>query len=396
MNPELVKITEKILKIILISAVCFTILHFVIKSLLYWEKRFMNKILDRIEYSNEFAVAYAHVNDLIYIRERVVNRNTLPVPNIMVDFSTPSTLQFPDTKTSLVNLSRVISGIFSLEQNQRITRNRKVICTSRGFYHIKAASLSIRGFFSGSLFSRAVDINSKLWVYPEFIDMRTFFKFNSSPMGEILVRRWIMEDPFLYSGVRAYQPGDAFKKIHWGLTARNMEIMVRQNDYTSEMKLCIALNIQPSPKLFNNVIDKKIAETGIKVAATLVDHATQVNAPVCFLCNSIRRESRNEIEIIDYGKGKKHFSHIMENMAQLLINNSRTLMELIEYAYANINDSEIVFITHYVSYDALIAAGRLTGKGNKIQFIIMDKEGKYSEVTKGFDALYLLPEKLSV
>ena len=289
----------------------------------------------------------------------------------------------------MVNTSRVITGLFSLGSGQRILRNRTIKCTARGLFEVKGASISARGFISGALFSRSVETGSSLWVYPEFIDMRTLYQFNSSPMGNVMVKRWIMEDPFLYSGVRLYRPGDALKKIHWGLTAKNREVMVRQNDFTSEMKLCIALNIQPSPKIFGNIVDKNIAETGIKVAATLIDQATQVNAPVNFLCNSIRRGSRNQMEVIDYGSGKKHFATIMENMAQLLIDNSRTLEELVEYIHANITDSAVVIVTHYINYDILASAGRLTGKGNKVQFIILDEESKYSDITKHIDAMFV-------
>jgi hypothetical protein len=388
-TAEIVDIARSVWKAIIIIVLAFAALNFLIQALLRWEKRFMNRILNRIEYENEFAVSYAHVNDLIYIRERVTNRNAIPLPKIRVDFSTPSSLEFPEIKTALVNTSRVVTSLYSLGSDQRVLRNRSVKCTTRGFYDIKGASVTVRGFISGALFSRAVEINAKLWVYPEFIDMRTLYQFSSSPMGDVIVRRWIMEDPFLYSGVRVYRPGDAFKKIHWGLTAKNREIMVRQNDYTSEMKLCVALNIQPSPVLYGNIVDKTIAETGIKVAATLVDQATEVNAPVSFICNSIRRGSRNAIEVIDYGKGKKHFAYIMENMAQLMINNSRTLEELVDYLYENISDSAIVIVTHYVNYNVLHSAGRLRGKGNKVQFIVLDDEYKYNDIRMNTDIVFL-------
>lgn len=388
-SDQIFALTGSIWRIVFALAISFTALHFIIQGLLLWEKRFMNRFLNQIDYVNEFAVNYAHVNDEIYIREKITNRNAIPLPSIWVDFSTLSSLEFPGIKTSKVNTSRVITGLFSLGSGQRISRNRTVKCTERGFFEVKGASVSIRGFISGALFSRSVETGTKLWVYPEFIDMRTLNQFNSSPMGDVMVRRWIMEDPFLYSGVRVYRPGDAFKKIHWGLTAKNREVMVRQNDYTSEMKLCVALNIQPSPKVFGNTVNKNIAEIGIKVAATLVDQATQVNAPVSFICNSIQRGSRNKMEAIDYGTGKKHFATIMENMAQLLIHNSRTLVELMEYIEANITDSAVVIVTHYVNYDVLSVASRLTGKGNKVQFIILDEERKYGDITKQLDATFV-------
>ena len=48
--------------------------------------------------------------------------------------------------------------------------------------------------------------------------------------GDVLVKRWIMPDPFLVGGLREYRAGDPMRSVHWGASARTGRMQVKTYD----------------------------------------------------------------------------------------------------------------------------------------------------------------------
>ena len=75
-----------------------------------------------------------------------------------------------------------------------------------------------------------VDVNARLTVLPAPADLTLDFRTPKHMIGDVIVRRHLLFDPFLIAGVRAYTPGDTMNRIHWLATARQGELMVHNND----------------------------------------------------------------------------------------------------------------------------------------------------------------------
>lgn len=73
-------------------------------------------------------------------------------------------------------------------------------------------------------------------VYPNLIDLNSSFVVADSLQGDVFVRRWIIEDPIMISGIRDYTPSDNYKDINWKATAKNQTLKVNKYDYTADKK----------------------------------------------------------------------------------------------------------------------------------------------------------------
>ena len=64
------------------------------------------------------------------------------------------------------------------------------------------------------------NLQANLVVYPSIIPMQEVPLPSHNWQGDISVRRWIVDDPFIISGVREYRAGDGMNQISWKATAR--------------------------------------------------------------------------------------------------------------------------------------------------------------------------------
>ena len=65
-------------------------------------------------------------------------------------------------------------------------------------------------------------------------------------LGDISVRRFIMDDPCLLMGYREYSGREPMKQISWTQSAKTGTLMVRQNDFTAEHIAVVIVNVDPS------------------------------------------------------------------------------------------------------------------------------------------------------
>ncbi len=67
-------------------------------------------------------------------------------------------------------------------------------------------------------------------------------------MGEVPVRRFILDDPCMLKGYREYTGREPMKQISWPQTAKTGQLMVRQNDFIIDRNVSILINIEDAPE----------------------------------------------------------------------------------------------------------------------------------------------------
>ncbi|MGI6669310.1 MAG: DUF58 domain-containing protein [Acetivibrionales bacterium] len=72
------------------------------------------------------------------------------------------------------------------------------------------------------------------------------------------------EDMTTVSDVRKYEYGDGLKRVHWKLTAKTGEIMVKKFQSTSQTNVLMLLDLQKNPYSFaeNIVLEDSVIESG--------------------------------------------------------------------------------------------------------------------------------------
>lgn len=326
----------------------------------------------KLNYKCEFSVPEAHEGDSLYLVETVYNCKLLPVPWLKVDIHSSRWLDFAGTCSVIAQDDRRVTSSFTLRSYQRTTRKWKLKCLKRGVFTTENVTLVSGDLLNFRIVSIPVAVNAQLMVYPEIVDLDELFTPVNLQQSDKTVNRWIVDDPFMVSGIRQYAPGDPLNRIHWPATARAGRLMVKKNDFTSQRSLTILLNMQSQLYEYTDTINKKNAELGIKVSATLLDRALKEGSPVRLGTNGCTSpDARKEI-FTGEAADKEHVSDLFKILARLLMRNVMDFEVMLDEVIPVLENTEVVIITAYMSKRMCEQSDQLVLAGNTVSIILLD------------------------
>jgi len=131
-------------------------------------------------------------------------------------------------------------------------------------------------------------------------------------LGDLSVRRFIIEDPILTVGFKEYTGREPMKAISWSQSARAGRMMVKSFDYTTEFSVSVVLNVELSeenetPSLIENCLS--ITHT---VCQTLEDRKIKYD----FFSNIVAHGSLGRWDYIGEGLGQSHFQIVLEGLGR--------------------------------------------------------------------------------
>lgn len=227
-----------------------------------------------LSYTARLAQNEVYEGDEAVLTEVLANGKRLPLPFVKTEIIAPDCLDFGvDAEKSMENL-RYIPSVFSLKGREQCTRVRKIKCLRRGEFEIGSKSLYGSDLFGMSDFSAVNELSEKLTVLPAPLGAEDFYPSNRLLYGDIQVRRFICEDPFLISGSHEYTGREPMNSIFWNGSAKTGRLMALNRDYTTVSRLLILLTFQrrdevPVPA------HSSVCELLIKAAAFAVEQAVK-------------------------------------------------------------------------------------------------------------------------
>lgn len=168
---------------------------------------------------------------------------------------------------------------FSLAPRNRKTFSFELECKYRGSYDIGIQSVEIEDFLG--IFKLSYKSMEPKWVnvYPRIVyldrfDIKTDF---SSETYSVLNSRY--EDSALTSDIRKYAYGDNYRKIHWKLTAKANELMVKNSQGTSETSATLVLDLKRNNfgVEVNTIVEDKVIECVVAVAHYCLSRWVPIN-----------------------------------------------------------------------------------------------------------------------
>ena len=96
-------------------------------------------------------------------------------------------------------------------------------------------------------------------------------------LGDISVRRFILEDPSMLLGYRPYTGVEPMKAISWLQTARTGQLMVKQHDFTVDTDVAVLVDIE--------AVKKHLAERCFSLVRTVCDELEDRRIPYVVLSN---------------------------------------------------------------------------------------------------------------
>ena len=145
-----------------------------------------------------------------YIEEQFTVKNTSLLPKLWLEVRDLSEL--PGHRPS-----RVIN---SLGPRRKRGWTVRTMCQRRGRFRMGPVELTSGDAFGLFRTTRRLDVSSSVIVYPYTADLPAFLPPGGELSGGDALRRKTHHITTNVSGVRDYEPGDSFNRIHWKSTAR--------------------------------------------------------------------------------------------------------------------------------------------------------------------------------
>ncbi|MDF2936302.1 MAG: hypothetical protein K0Q90_1675 [Paenibacillaceae bacterium] len=201
----------------------------------YWERRIYPRIRVEVRVSRD----YADPGEELELRIKVVNPTRLPCPKIRLDFVLPDELAVlgggGDRRV------RLDTYLLARQSAELIV---SAVAVRRGVARWNQAVLECFDLFGLQRSILTVYPQMQVVVRPARVAAGSGRGLLNGLMGDIRVRRFIQEDPSLFTGVRPYAGGDPMKSISWFATARTGGLMVKQFGHTADVRVWLLLNGQ--------------------------------------------------------------------------------------------------------------------------------------------------------
>lgn len=348
--------------------------------------------LFRLQYTRSFNKEKVYAGEEIEMIDEISNNKLLPIPWLRLESKIDRNLQFVGKQDQLteVHSEEFHRTLFSMLPYQKITRRHKVRCTKRGYYELKNVSLTLGDIFGFGESFRKFNAKAAVTVFPEMIAIEEIPLPSHSWLGDIIVRRWIIEDPFVIAGVRDYSRGDSLNSVNWKATARTGNLQVSKKDYTADHQLMIYLNFDESEDIWMPIQNTSLIEKGISYAASIAGNSIAKGINTGFGCNSylvepFREKTENDTKSsirIEPKSGKHQLTYLYDTMAKLSMDRSisfnRFLMEDLETR----TQTDILLITSIITDNIQEKIHLLEKQGNKIELLMLTDhpnqgEGEY-------------------
>ena len=335
---------------------------------------FMKTGLIGIRYDRRLDVRACHQGDEIEMVETIENRKWLPVPWLRVESQIPAALRF-GTQANLDISSGSIyqnhKSLFSLMPYTRITRRHTVRCAKRGYFRADSVTMTTGDLFGFATNTKRLDVGFELIVYPKPLMPEEWDLPTHSWMGEAVVRRWIVDDPFLIAGTREYRCGDPLKAINWKASARTGKLQVHKRDHTADHRLLIVLNVEDHEGMWSVATNEDLVDYGLSLAAGMARIAVERGMEAGFAANAAEAGRDGEQPAyVGPGAGQPHLLAILESMARLKTERLIPLHELLQLLDERLDErTDIAVLSSYENDKIINAARKLEESGHAVRIL---------------------------
>lgn len=301
--------------------------------------------------------------------EEIDNAKLLPLPWVRSEISCSRWLSFYGSAVTSKDGAQkgLISGIFTLRGRQKCRRTWRVRCEKRGVFTVEDISLTVSDLFGLVRSARVIKLNQQVRVLPIPADIESGGMSSDVFIGDIPVRRFVLPDPFVISGAREYTGREPMNRIHWAQSARTGSLMVYNNEYTTERRVLILLNVQRSFHGERQEIGLPTLEALIKGAAFMLDWCMKTHTQCALTVNS-----PTPVEP-ECGEGYGHTIKLLRQLAELETACGAHIDDFIaETRFDGFTD--VVFISSFLDekcYDTLHA---LSENGRSVSIFSTDIE----------------------
>jgi hypothetical protein len=307
---------------------CISLMHIVV-------------IYIRFKYVQDFDKKYIVKGDTVNFNVKFSNEDFIPYPYLTAVFKGENSF-FP---------VRGEIRKFSLAPYSGKTFTYEFKCMYRGSFEVGLEKLEIMDILGLFKLKYRIKSSRNLVVHPriiqiENIHMKEGYLYDSQNMLETK-----HEDMAMVSNIRKYAYGDVFKKIHWKLTAKMDDIMVKDFKNTYETSAVVILDL--SRNNHTPSINMEIEDRVIETTVSIINYCLSKWIPVelVYYMNGMHKM---------IGNSPLDFDEIYTCLAEIKFNGDVSVSDLLELFLKNNTETTNLFVVtpniNYPLVDSLYAA----------------------------------------
>jgi uncharacterized protein (DUF58 family) len=152
----------------------------------------------------------------------------------------------------------------------------------------------------------------EITVYPKTVDSKRFSFIRSRISGEAERKKYMLEDPFVFRGIRDYTSNDSLKNVNWKATARTGNLCVNEYNESVSRNVCILLNLEDDGMLTYDSVN----EEAISLAASVAEEFIRQGINVSLISNACDVDTKEAVGIRE-GAGVGHLGSINTVLARM-------------------------------------------------------------------------------
>ncbi len=216
-------------------------------------------------------------------------------------------------------------------------------CKYSGNYEIGVDKIEIEDFLGILRLTYKVPFPLSITVYPRVIILDRFRLKTDFVSESYSVLNSKYEDIGALQDIRKYEYGDSLKKVHWKLTAKLNEIMIRKFQSATEASAIVLLDLKKNNYSFeqNTIIEDMLIESTISV----IHYCLYSWIPVNFIYYT------NKITDIR-ANTPFEFQNIYNNLTEIRFSDSYELSDILDvYIKNSIVKTNLLIFTSNLNYD---------------------------------------------
>jgi len=306
------------------------------------------------------------------LTEVIENRKLLPLLWLRIETRFSETMLFTKNDNTNVRAGVFHRSVTSMQPFRRIKRVYKIVCTKRGYYRLGAATVTTGDLIGLANKSIAYKSEAELHVYPIALKPSLLNFPARSFLGDTIVKRFFLPDPFLPAGIRDYSNTDPQKLINWKASAKTGKLVVQRHDFTSDSNLLVFFNTDYSSGSWDNSTPQKTdtLENMLRVLAAILDMSILRGQKTALYTNAISECDGREV-FVTSASGRNQREKLYMAMAEIKFVRTRSFHSLIRETASIIKDEDVLIMTRYVSDEIITECNNLRKAGNKVEIFIV-------------------------
>lgn len=281
--------------------------------LVLFEKYWADFALRSLRFKGSLSRPFAEPGEIITWSATIENHSRLPIPFVRLTESFPPEASIvSDRNSSPVYYSHYITRDLvenrtSLGGRRSAVRNIRFSLPRRGIYRISNYRLAA-GDLLGFRESEKTGDWQEVVIIPERSRQQTAIDALGGFLGDISVRRFILEDPILTLGFRDYTGREPMRSISWTRTAMTGNLQVKQFDHTAEHHIVVILNTEGA--------SGETLEECFRLTRSVCEKLEQKKIPYGFRTNGSVSGPMGTLSHMAEGLGSRHLNTILYGLGR--------------------------------------------------------------------------------